>query len=117
MASRSAAERSARGFISTTCHTIVRKVISRAQAAWASSRAGRNAVRRRSLLEAIARVAMLAAGPPGGGPLWRRRLRRALSGLRLFRRLPEPAAREPLHHDVGVLPPQLIERRQQFFAL
>src|SRR5207244_18458 len=53
----------------------------------------------------------LAAAP------FKRRPRRALRGLRRFRRLPQPPAREPFHHHVGVLPPQLIEGGQELFAL
>jgi hypothetical protein len=55
---------------------------------------------------------MRPARPPGGpAPLGRTRLP---PGCALgFRRLPDPAAREPFHHDVGIRAAQLVERRQQ----
>jgi len=71
----------------------------------------------RSLLEAFTGVAVFAARPPIAAALFASRLRRALRGLRLLRRFPQPSAREPLHHDIGVLPLQLVKRRQELFAL
>jgi hypothetical protein len=63
-------------------------------------------------LELLARVAML----PPGSPLGRAFLRRAFQLERhalFFRRVPQLAAREPLHHGVGMLGLQLLQGRQQ----
>jgi len=57
------------------------------------------------------------ARSPVAAPLFERRLRGALRGLRLRGRFPQAPAREPLHHDIGILPLQLMERRQKLFAL
>ena len=78
---------------------------------------GSSALRLRSLLEAITGIAVFAARPPVTAPLLERRFRRTLSGLRRLRRLPQPPARKPFHDNVGVLSAQLIERRQELFAL
>src|SRR6267142_796994 len=92
------------------------------------------AVRPRALgpvlfLEPIAWILVLAAGPPVGGAFFPagarasscRRAACPLPPLKVlvlpFLRLPQPAARKPLHHDVRVLALQLVERRQQFLAL
>src|SRR5207245_2626288 len=72
---------------------------------------------RRSLLESIAGIAVVAARSPLPAALFNRRLRRALRCLCRFRRLPQPPAREPFHHDVAVLSLQLMERRQKLFTL
>ena len=57
---------------------------------------------------------MQSAGPPLTTASFLQ-LRRALCRLFGLGRVPDAAAGEPLHHDVAVLPAQLVERRQQFF--
>jgi hypothetical protein len=62
-------------------------------------------------LELFARVAVFPSRPP-----LRRSLLAPLQFERhalFFRRVPQLAAREPLHHRVGMLRLQLLERRQQ----
>jgi hypothetical protein len=64
-------------------------------------------------LEPIARIAVFPARPPVAiAPLF---LRPACLRHLFFGRIPQPSAREPLHHDVWMLRLQLLERRLQFF--
>jgi hypothetical protein len=69
------------------------------------------------LLESRARVLVLAARSPVLRPPLCGPLQIFSRPLRLLRRIPQPAAREPLHHDIAVLPPKLIQRGQQLFLV
>src|SRR5438067_13495834 len=64
----------------------------------------------------LARIFVIAAGPPVFRALLEL-LRRARGNAFRFRRVPQPAAREPAEHDVGVLALQLTEGRQQLVLL
>jgi len=87
------------------------------------------------VLELLARVAMVATGPPippaviAGSSAGRIRTSRAAAAAvivprtptfevpaRVRRRLPQPAAREPFHLRVGLLLAQTRERRQELLA-
>src|SRR6185503_14202814 len=70
--------------------------------------------------EFLAWIAMLTPGPPVA-PARVAALRSRPTGvgflLRLFRRLPQPAAREVFHHRIRMLFLDALERRQQLLAL
>jgi hypothetical protein len=60
-------------------------------------------------LERLPRIAMVATRPPIAIASEARALK---IGLRLFRRRPQPASREPLHFGVGMLLADTVEGRQ-----
>jgi hypothetical protein len=72
---------------------------------------------RLTAIELRTRVAMIAAGPPVAAAFFLCVTRVAVRPLRLLRVVPQTAACEPFHHDVGVGAFQLSERRLQLLAL
>ena len=70
-----------------------------------------------AFLESVPGIAMFAARSPGVAALLEGWFRRALCRLGLLGRVPQFSAGEPLHHDVGVLPPELMKRGQKLLPL
>jgi len=65
-----------------------------------------------------ARIFVLTAGPPAFAARgWLLITLRAQIGHRVFRRIPQLAALEPLHHAVGLRALQLLQRRNQIFRV
>jgi len=58
-----------------------------------------------------------AARAPVAGSFFTRNWRPSLRLTFRFRRVPDPPAREPLHHYIGIRPAKLRERRQQLLLL
>ena len=57
-----------------------------------------------SLVEPRAGIFVLSAGPPLAPAFLARAIQIAARPSRLFRRVPHTPAREPLHHDIRILP-------------
>jgi hypothetical protein len=59
--------------------------------------------------------------PPAGAPVRTAPFRRSRPAVRsralLLPRVPQPSAREPFHHRIGMVRLQLLQRGQQFFLL
>ena len=69
------------------------------------------------LFEAIARILVRAAGPPVRAALLAGEGRTPSGRALCFRRLPQPAACEPLHHDILIGALQLRDGRQQLLLI
>jgi hypothetical protein len=69
----------------------------------------------RAFLETRARILVFPARTPLAIPFLARPIEILVRPLRLFRRVPQLPAREPLQHHVRVLALQLHERRQEVF--
>ncbi|HET7219760.1 MAG TPA: hypothetical protein VFJ02_17005 [Vicinamibacterales bacterium] len=66
-------------------------------------------------VEALTRIAVRAARTPVAAALLTLCLARRARPLFVFLRVPQPPAREPSQHGVGVARLQLLQRRQQLF--
>jgi hypothetical protein len=69
------------------------------------------------LFETIARILVRATGPPVRAALLAGEGRTLFGRAFCFRRLPQSAAREPLHHDILIGALQLRDGRQQFLLI